>query len=194
MTTTTRRLTAAAAMTALLVSATTTSAAASGGRANHCVNRAGVDLNELYETNDAFVTPFCSDAHAGDWWRPLVRWVVAATHDVIPEGYEPVGETPRLDFLAKLESARYVVDAGTDREQTFVVDADELLIDTGTLPDGTEYVSYTPRLHPLVPGEHTIDIYATMSAETWDGLGLDEGNHVPPGELLIGSVQLTVHR
>jgi hypothetical protein len=194
--TTTRRLTATAAMTALLVSMITTGAAAAdGGRwANHCINPAGADLNQVYETNDAFVTPFCGDGRVGDWWRPLIRWVGAATHEVIPEGYEPVGETPQLDFLAKLESARYVIDAGTGRQRTFTFDADELLIATGTLPDGTEFVSFTPRLQPLMAGDHTIDIYATMSAENWDGLGLEEGNYLPPGELLLSSVQLTVHR
>jgi len=182
-------------MAALLGSVITPSAAADGGRrTNHCINRAGADLNELYETNDAFATPFCGDGHVGDWWRPLIRWVGAATHEVIPERYQPVGETPQLDFLAKLESARYAIDAGTDRQQTFTFDADELLIATGTLPDGTEFVAYTPRLHPLMAGDHTIDLYATMSAESWDGLGLEEGDYLPRGELLLSSVQLTVHR
>jgi len=193
--TTTRRFTAAAALTALLVAVMTTSARADGGRrTNHCIHPAGADLNQVYETNDAFVTPFCGDGHVGDWWRPLLRWVAAATHEVTPEGYQPVGETPQLDFLAKLESARYVIDAGTPRQRTFAFDADELLITTGTLADGTEFVAYAPRLHPLTPGDHTIDLYVTMSAESWDGLGLEAEHHLPPGELLINSVQLTVHR
>jgi hypothetical protein len=190
----TRRLTGALAAAALVLTLTATPATAQGARrANHCFNPAGIDLNETYETDDAFVTAFCGDGHVGDWWRPLLRWVGAPTHDVIPEDYEPVGETPQLDFLAKLASARYVVDAGTAREQTLTFEADELVIVTGTLPDGSEFVAFTPRLHPLTPGDHTIDRYATMSAETWDGLGLDEEHRLPPGELLLGSVTLTVH-
>jgi hypothetical protein len=189
-----RTRTGALAVAAVLLTLTTTPAIAEAGdRANHCDSPSGIDLNEAYDTDDAFATLFCSDGHAGDWWRPLVRWVGAPTHDVTPEGYEPVGETPQLDFLAKLASTRYVIDAGTGHEQALTFDPDELLIVTGTLADGSEFVAYTPRLHPLTPGEHTIDLYATMSAESWDGLGLQEEHRLPPGELLLISVTLTVH-
>jgi hypothetical protein len=187
------RWTGAFATAALLLTLTANpAAAATERRSNHCVSPAGIDLNELYDTNDAFATPFCGEGHAGDWWRPHIRWVGAPTHDVTPDGYEPVGETPRLDFLAKLTSARYVVDAGTAREQTFTFDADELVITNGTLPDGSEFVAFTPRLRPMTPGDHTIDLYATMSDDSWDGLGLEEEHHLPAGELLLSSVSLTV--
>ena len=32
-----------------------------------------------------------------------------------------------------------------------------------------------------------------MSAESWDGLGLEEGHYLPPDELLLSSVTLSVH-
>lgn len=162
--------------------------------ANHCVNPAGADLNAVYQTNDAFITPFCTDAHSGDWWRPLLRWLGAATHDVIPEGYIPSGATPRADFLGKLQSARYVVDAGTARERSYTVEVRRLIIATGEVPDGTEFVAFTPRLHPLPPGAHTVDIYVTLSEENWDGLGLEPENHSAAGESLVSSVAFVVHK
>ena len=188
-----RRLLGAVGTAALLLASTATPAAAEAeSRANHCINPIGIDLNEVYETNDAFVTPFCGDGYAGDWWRPLIRWVGASNHDVIPETYEPIGETPQLDFLAKLASARYVVDAGTPGERTFTFTANQLLIATGSLADDTAFVAYTPRLRPLPPGDHTIDLYATMSAETWDGLSLEPESYLPAGEQHLSSVSLTV--
>jgi hypothetical protein len=169
-------------------------AAVAAGHPNHCINPAGVDLNELYATDDAFVTPFCTDAHTGDRWRPIERWVVAATFETIPPDFEPSAATPRDDYLAKLRSARYVVDAGTRRERSYTFAARHLLVATGDLPDGTQFVALTPRLSPLPPGPHTVDIYVTLAAETWDGLGLADENHQAAGTSLVGSVEFVVHR
>lgn len=64
------------AAAAVLLTLTGAPAGADAGRrANQCINPAGVDLNQVYDTNDAFVTPFCGDCHVGDWWRPLVSSV-----------------------------------------------------------------------------------------------------------------------
>jgi hypothetical protein len=187
-----RTATALATLLAVGLVLVTAPQAGAAGRANHCINPAGLDLNEVYATNDAFVTPFCGGGHAGDWWRPLLRWVGASTYDVAPEGYEPIGDTPQQDFAAKLQSARYVIDAGSPSAQQLSFTAADLLVTLGSLSDDLEFVSFTPRIHPLAVGHHTIDIYVTMSADSWDGLGLEDEHRAPAGEALINSVELTV--
>jgi hypothetical protein len=48
-------------------------------------------------------------------------------------------------------------------------------------------------MHPLPPGDHTVDEYVTLSADFWDGLGLDPTmNLIPAGESLAVSVQFRV--
>lgn len=166
---------------------------AKGKKGNHCVNPAGVDLNEFFNTNDAFITPFCTTAHTGDKWRPIVRWLVSDTHAVIPEDYVPARPTPAEDFLSKFVSARYAIDADTRRERTYTFTADELMITFVGLPDETQFILFTPRLRPLPPGEHTIDIFITMTADHWDGTGLDpSSNFAPVGESPSPSVEFEV--
>ena len=161
---------------------------------NHCINPAGVDLNELYDTNDAFIAPFCTEMDAGDTWRPITRIQVASTFESIPDGYVPIGDTPLEDFLLKFESATYVVDEGTRQERTFTYSTDDLIVVTGDLPDGTQFVSWTPRLRPLPPGEHTIDVYITMTSDHWDGLDADpSANLIPGGESQPGDIDFLVN-
>jgi hypothetical protein len=164
-------------------------------RSNHCIDLDGSDLNDVYNTNDAFVLPWCTDVLAGSRWRPLVRWTTATTYEVAPPDYEPLGATPQLDFLAKLESTRYVIDADTAGERSIEVDVDQLLIDTSrSFGDSFDVTSFTPRLPPLLLGVHTVDVYLTMSAEHWDGLGLDGGNHLPAGETFVHSAVVNVFK
>jgi hypothetical protein len=169
---------------------TPTPAAGAEKRANHCIDFDGSDLNQVYDTRDAFVTPSCGEALAGSSWRPLARWFTATTFQVIPPDYEPLGATPQEDFLAKLESTRYVVDAGTADERSIEVESDHLLIDTRPLDESIDVTSFTPRLPALPLGSHTVDVYATLNAEHWDGFGLDEGNHLPGGEVFLQSAQV----
>jgi hypothetical protein len=159
---------------------------------NTCVNPAGADLNAVYSTDDAFITPFCDQARVGDWWRPLVRWIGAASHENVPAGYGPLAATPADDFLAKLLSVRYVVDAGSPRERSFSVDAEDLLVAKGPAPGDGEFLAYTGRLHPLASGNHTVDIYVTLSAGNWDGLGTEPENYSAAGESLISSLNFVV--
>src|SRR6266511_39406 len=168
--------------------------AATEHRSNHCVDFFDcTDLNDLYDTNDAFVTPpSCDTAFAGSWWRPLAYWVTATTYQIAPPDYEPIGATPTLDFLAKLRSTRYVVDAGTSRERSMEVEASDLLIDTVTLFEGIELTRFTPRFPSLPLGEHTVDMYLTMSAEHWNGLGLEPTDRLPAGESFIQSAAVDV--
>lgn len=164
------------------LSGTSSTAAASKGK-NHCVNPAGIDLNEFYGTNDAFITPFCTTAHTGEKWRPFVRWVVADTHEAVPEGYVPSRATPLEDFLSKFVSARYVIDARTKRGRTYEFAVADLMISVLDLPDNTSFVAWAPRLKPLPPGEHSVDIFITLTAEHCDGLTSERSaSCAPAGE------------
>jgi hypothetical protein len=170
--------------------------AAASRTANHCITPAGEDLNQVFATRDAFVAPFCTEVHVGDRWRAILRIQVAGGDFAFPSGYEPALLPLDADFLAKLGWATYVVDAGTRHERTHTFSADDLIIQTGAIPDGTRFVRWvSPPLHPLSPGSHTVDEYATLSADFWDGLGVDPGlNLIPAGESQGGSVALEVKR
>jgi hypothetical protein len=163
---------------------------------NHCITPAGDDLNEILGTPDAFIAPFCTEAHVGDRWRAVLRIQVAGADFAFPAGYVPSQFPLDDDFLGKFVSGRYVVDAGTGRERTYTFSADQLVVQTGAVPDGTGFVRWTtPSLHPLPPGQHSVDEYVTLSADFWDGLGVDPGiNLIPAGESLAGSVQFDVVR
>jgi hypothetical protein len=150
---------------------------------NHCLSPAGDDLNQVFDTRDAIIAPFCAEAHVGDRWRAVLRTQVAGAEFVFPTGYAPSQLPLDADFLAKLISATYVVDADTAREQAYTFSRDQLVIETGALPDGTRFARFlTPAIHPLPPGAHSVDTYLTLSDDFWDGLGVDPDlNLVPAG-------------
>ena len=191
----TRRFGLIAALAMLLVSVGLGAGPAAAKRAeNHCISPAGDDLNEVFGTRDAFVAPFCTEVHVGDRWRAVLRAQVAGEDSVFPSGYTPAVLPLDEDFLAKFIGSRYVVDAGTARERSYSFSAQRLVIENGGLPDGTRFVRWiSSSLHPLPPGEHTVDEYVTLSADFWDGLGLDPAlNLSPAGETLVGSVSFEV--
>jgi hypothetical protein len=161
---------------------------------NHCITPAGQDLNEVFTTRDAFVAPFCTEVHVGDRWRAVVRLAAAGSDYTFPAGYAPSQLPLDEDFLAKLVSTTYVVDAGTIRERAYVFSRDELVVENGGLPDGTRFVRWvTPSLYPLPPGQHSLDEYGTLSADFWDGLGVDPAfNLIPAAKSLAGSVAFDV--
>jgi hypothetical protein len=161
---------------------------------NHCISPAGDDLNEVFGTRDAFVAPFCTEIHVGDRWRAVLRVVAAGGDYAFPVGYAPSQFPLDKDFLGKLVSGTYVVDAGTTRERTYTFAADELVVENGGLPDGTRFVRWVTRsMHPLSPGPHSVDEYVTLGADFWDGLGVDpDVNLIPAGQSLAGSVAFDV--
>ena len=162
--------------------------------ASHCITPAGEDLNATFGTRDAFVAPFCTDVRVGDRWRAVLRIAVAGADPVFPSGYAPAHSDLDEDFVAKFVSARYVVDAGTARERSYSFSAGDLIVQTGAIPDGSRFVRWvTPSLHPLRRGDHSVDEYVTLSADFWDGLGLDPAtNLIPAGETLGGVVEFNV--
>lgn len=160
---------------------------------NRCVTPDGIDLNAEIGTKDAILTPFCTTANTGDWLRPTVRWTGASTHEVIPAGYVPSRPTPREDFLAKFSGARYVLDVGTARERTHRVSAEDLIIAVGDLPEDRQFLGIQARLRPVAKGRHTFDVYFTLAADNWDGMGTDPNvNLAPGGETLIDSYTVVV--
>ena len=182
------------AVLAILSVAWAPGAAVAKQSGNHCISPAGEDLNEVFATRDAFVAPFCTEVHTGDRWRAILRIQVAGSDQVFPAGYVPSQTLLDEDFLAKFVSARFVVDAGTAQERSYTFPASELVIQTGALPDGSRFVRWvTPSMHPLPPGDHTLDEGGTLTADFWDGLGLDPAiNLIPAGESFAGSVQFQV--
>lgn len=168
--------------------------AAAAKPGNHCFTPTGDDLNAVFGTRDAFVAPFCSVVHVGDRWRAVLRVQAAGGDYVFPAGYAPSRVPLDDDFLAKLVSARFVVDPRTARERSYRFKAKELVIQKGGLPDGSRFVRWvTPSLHPLPPGDHTVAEYVTLGADFWDGFGLDPNvNLIPRGESAVGAVAFSV--
>jgi len=161
----------------------------------HCISPGGDDLNEIFATSDALVAPFCREIRTGEPWRAVLRVNMAGEADrVFPDGYVPLESDLDADLLAKLQAVTYVVDAGTRRERTYVVPAEDLVIRTGDVPDGTRFVGWiSTRRHPLPPGDHTVDQYVTLSSDFWDGLALDPAlNLVPAGRSFAASFEFTV--
>jgi hypothetical protein len=189
-----RRRLLSVAVVAILTALLAPGAAVAKKSGNHCISPAGDDLNEVFATTDAFVAPFCPEVHTGDRWRAVLRAQVAGSDYVFPAGYVPSKPLLDEDFLAKFVSARFVVDAGTAQERSYTFPVSKLVIQTGVLPDGSRFVRWvTPSMHPLPPGDHTVDEYVTLTADFWDGLGLDPAiNLIPAGESLAGSVQFRV--
>ena len=169
-------------------------AADGGPDRDHCVTPFGEDLNEVFATPDALITPFCGEAGTGQRWRPVARLVVAGDDPVFPEGYEPSRPALDDDFLAKLESVRFVVDEDTARERQYEFAASDLALQRGVLPDGSRFIRFaSPSLHPLPPGDHSVASYTTLSGELWDGLGLEPGvNSIPAGESALVPLEFSV--
>lgn len=159
---------------------------------DHCYTPDGIDLNELYGTSDQIVSRFCPEAEAGERWTSGAPWLMNKSFEHVPEGFEPAGDTPTEDFVAKFVSAKFVVDPGTPAEKTYVFPKSERLW-TGEWPAG-EFKGYptvntTPMtsLKPLSVGEHSFELYLTMSGVHCDGLGVVvEENCLPDGEFSWG--------
>lgn len=172
------------------------SGAAAARRERHCFHPSGADMNEVHDTNHRIITDFCAVALPGERWIPVATWATNTTHEVIPEGYTPSRETPIEDFNAKLVGARYVIDAGTRHERTYSFSASQIL-QTGLTVPGSDFPmsAFIAVLHPLRPGAHTVDIFLTISADHWDGFGVDpSANLFPAGEIHCSRVEFTVRQ
>jgi hypothetical protein len=155
------------------------------------------DLNVRYGVSERIVgPPGCRVAFAGEKWvRAVPPWITApnAADAGYPAGYDPCanggkpGETCSLnpidDFNLKFQGARYVIDAGTQQERT--INAGKEILRTGfAVPQGfVEPPGYpanidgfpfsspvSPVFRPLSVGNHTINVFVTMSAQHCNGI------------------------
>ena len=148
-----------------------------------CFRPDGVNLNELYGVSYRIITRTCNQAVAGERWVQPAAWFMAPTFEAVPDEFVPAGSTPLEDFVAKFTAVRYVVDAGTKHERTYVVPtSDRLWI--GEL-EGLSAVNTVTlaSLKPVSVGQHTIAVYWTFSAMHCDGLAANAvENCFPAGE------------
>ena len=162
----------------------------------HCIHPSGGDLNEFFDTDYRIITDFCPVALVGERWTPPAIWATNTTHEAIPEGYTPSRATPMEDFIAKFVGARYVIDGGTKHERTYSFRASQVL-QTGLTVPGTDFPmsAVMAVLHPLSPGAHTVDVFWTLSADHWDGFGVDpSANLFPAGEIHCSRTEFTVRQ
>src|SRR5262245_27504237 len=130
-------------------------AASPNTKGEHCVGIDGTDLNEFYGVSETIVAPFCTSLGTGEHWTTTNRWFVAPSYGKVPKGFVPApGSTPASDFLAKFVGVRYVIDAGTAQEQTYVfANSDKLF--TRLVEGATLFNPITlGTLHPLSAGQH----------------------------------------
>jgi hypothetical protein len=171
----------------------TTTASAEPKEANQCILPNGVDLNELYGVSEQIITPFCTQADAGQHWTVAAAWLMATSLERVPAGFEPAGDTPLDDLVAKFVAVKYVVDPGTSQQQTFVFPKSGKLW-TGVL-DGLPAVNTLTfgSLRPLSIGQHVIEVYWLFNALHCDGLTADrEQNCIPAGEALFREIAFEV--
>ena len=158
-----------------------------------CFSPSGVDLNERYGVSEVIVAPFCTEVSSGRRWTVSNRWFMSPTFEAVPDGFEPAGETPLEDFVAKFIGVKYVVDSGTSRERTYVFGK---VADLAILDDGLDVFVNPLTLGALKPssvGDHVVDSYLLFNALHCDGLAaVLEENCLPAGETYFSSVQFTV--
>lgn len=158
-----------------------------------CITPSGLDLNERYGVSEAIVAPFCTEVDSGRRWRVTTPWSMSPTFDAVPDGFEPVGETPVEDFVTKFIGVKYVVDPGTSQEKTYAFGN----VDDLTIIDDGVVVLVNPitlgRLRPSSVGDHVVDSYLLFSAMHCDGLAASlEENCLPAGDVYYASMQFSV--
>jgi hypothetical protein len=171
---------------------------------NHCVSPSGVDLNEFFGISAQIVAqnppepPFlqgCDKVGAGERWTVAQQvWIMPQTFEAVPNEFEPAGETPLADFLAKFEGVKYVIDPGTRHQRTvFIPTSDALFVND--VEEGFDLVSPTTlgTLGPLRVGPHLVQAFWVFSGMHCDGLGTDPDLQcLRAGETLFNAVNFRV--
>jgi len=171
----TRKLSALVVASSLVLAGTATSTAlADSPRTEHCIALNGVDINaNLGILSAAVVAPYCPEMKAGDWWVPAQFWFGAKTWEQVPDGFEPAGDTPVEDFIAKFVSIRYVVDQGTTQEFSVeFANGPSLWTDEHPTNPDIELASAMTlgTIRPLSVGTHSVTSFWTFSDDQCDGL------------------------
>jgi hypothetical protein len=120
---------------------------------------------------------------------------MSGSFDAVPEDFEPAGDTPLEDFLAKFMAVKFVIDPGTKHEKTVVFPNDGNLFTGpaslfGDAPPGWTVASPVTlgALKPLPVGKHAVRVLWRLSAMHCDGIAdvVDE-NCLPGGEEFVYS-------
>ena len=170
-----------------------------GRNATECRNEFGVDLNVLFDVPEQFVYGGCTSVTAGARWRPLSLWYVNTLYDAVPPGFIPAGTTPLEDLKAKLKAVKVVIDRGTSRQSTVVVSPEAALRTDRSFRDFSlnDYpypMAVTiPRMAPLRPGEHKVEVVWTLIAQHCDGFtDVEEYSCLPSGDVPISTRRFSV--
>ena len=196
----------------LVLASATAGAAAANSRGNHCFSPEGVDGNELLGVSEQLLVSGappeagCGPVHTGESYIPLLPacWVANNSWEVVPGDYTPSAATPVEDFVSKVRSATYVVDADTRQARSYRFGAQDILTvrvrDLFPLSGADQtMVCFRAKLPPRPPGDHTVDLFVDMRARSCDGVGTVEGvpgviNCVPAGRTQICRMHFTVVR
>jgi hypothetical protein len=197
--------------------------AAPASTSTTCISDNGTDVERYFDIrgSDAIWLnlqghqPPCLTAVQGNTFYRTHGWITQlAKRAVYPAGYEPDFRAPMDDFLSKISQARYVISSDGQAEITRTVETPELLQraklgrfgDLFVAPDDTLVPGVTiekraPEWTTLEPfesrllgvGEHTIQIYWTLTKPHCDGFAPDPVNDcLPAGESLTTSTTFTV--
>lgn len=166
---------------------------------NHCVSPEGVDANQLLGVSEQLIEPGQCEPEAGEFWVPFTTasWTVNSAWDVAAD-YTPSAPTPLEDFVSKVRSMTYIVDAGTSRERSHRFRAQDIM-DVRSIRDffpltGPDLPSvlFLAKLSPLPPGDHTFDAVLEMSARSCDGFGTAPSNCLDAGTTRLGQCRFIV--
>jgi hypothetical protein len=180
----------------MVAGAAAPTALADSTRTEHCIALNGVDINVNVGVSAAVVAPFCPEMKAGDWWVPAQFWFGAKTWELVPDGFEPAGDTPVEDFIAKFVSVRYVVDQGTDQEFSVeFANGPGLWYDEHPTNPDIELASAMTlgSIRPVSVGTHTVTSFWTFSGDQCDGLSdVFEESCFPAGVVDGGTLSFDV--
>ena len=217
------RLAATTALALALVATSTAPAGATRGpTSTPCISDNGTHVERYFGLDGDAIwlnlqgrQPSCVTVDGGGTFSRTHGWITQLTsRATYPAGYEPAVAVPMADFLSKLTQARYVIRQGDEVELTRTVRRPALLAraklgrfgDLFVAPDDTlvpgvtidgrspEWTTLEPfDARRLGPGEHTIDIYWTLTERHCDGFAPDPVNNcLPAGESLSTSTTFTV--
>jgi hypothetical protein len=197
------------------------SASPAGGSAR-CISDNGSDVARYFDLHgDAIwlnlqgLQPPCLTVVQGHTFYRTHGWIAQVpSRAVYPPGYEPDDPAPMRDFLSKLRQARYVISRDGQAEITrtvrgpalfaraklgrfgdLFVAPDTTLVPGSTIgaraPEWTTLEPFDSRHLPL--GDHTIEIYWTLSEAHCDGISTDPAvSCLAAGESLSTSTTFTV--
>jgi hypothetical protein len=167
------------------------SAMARFGSNEPCTASDGQSLQLVYRIPETVVTPACTQVRAGQRWAPSVPWIVNNSFASVPSGFTSNWATPIEDFRGKLQSVEYFIDGAKNlsfpsSNRLWVYELPE----APGLP-AANTVSLGP-LDPLPVGQHSVDVYWTLSAQHCDGFSASSGSCLPAGKQLVRSISFQV--